>query len=187
MEQLIKDIKAYLLGYSFILNGYPVEFGYVGMYNGQPEKIKEPREDGVEVYLFSSPSIFIEMITQDEVMTLGNGCQSFDPLDIRLHIYHVQEDNGIGTYDENLDVLALAQQVYEALQNHQFNFCSSLFRINFKLDYSHNNVYIYLLTFRCSFVDNTMNKPVGGQSVPGSVDIETGKVHVVTDLTVNGQ
>jgi hypothetical protein len=152
------------------------------MYNGQPERVKQPREDGVDNYLFDSPAIFIEPLNPLEIAQLGNGVQIYDPLTLRFHIYHVQLDNELGTLDENFDVFDFAKELFLALQNYQFDGAASFVRIAENLDFQHNNVYIYTVDFATNYIEQAATKPVGGQSVPGSYDVQSGKVQVIPNV-----
>jgi hypothetical protein len=113
------------------------------------------------------PAIFVEFKSED-IIVLSQGIESFDPLDIKIHIIDNMLDAGDGTQDQNLRIFDFKQQVYAVLKDFQPTNCVKLFRVFEKQDYDHDNLYHYVQTYRTCYIDNSMQTPVDG-TVYGTV------------------
>ncbi len=107
------------------------------------------------------PGIFIEFVTEN-VMVLSQGVESFDPLDIKIHIIDNMIDAGDGTQDQNLRIFDFKHQVYLLLKQFKPTRCVPLFRVSERQDYDHDNLYHYVQTYRTNYIDNSMQTPVDG-------------------------
>jgi len=128
---------------------------FIAVWNNQVEQLSKGTS-----YNFQMPAIFIEFVT-NEVIVLGSGVESFDPLDIKIHIVDDMIDAGDGTQDQNLRIFEFKHQVYTLLKQFKPSHCVPLFRVNEKQDYDHNNLYHYIQTYRTNYIDNSMQTPVG--------------------------
>lgn len=100
------------------------------------------------------PAAFVEMHVGDYTQlafggNIGSNCQFI------IHLVDDQYDSKDGNFDRNLDVFDYRQLLVDKLSNYTPPQCSVLTLTNEKQDYEHGNVYHYLLTFTCSFVDMT--------------------------------
>jgi hypothetical protein len=118
------------------------------------------------------PAIFVEFKSED-IIILGQGIESFDPLDIKIHIIDNMLDAGDGTQDQNLQIFDFKQQVYAVLKDFQPTNCVKLFRVSEKQDYDHDNLYHYVQTYRTCYIDNSMQLPVDGTCYPSTGGITT--------------
>jgi len=134
---------------------------FVQMWNNQLESLKAADTEANILYSFSLPALFIEF-RHMETEQLGNGNQIYPSLVVRIHILHRLEDAGDGTMEQNLAVLDLRDAVQLALQNFRPAGASEFIRQSQQMDYSHNNVYHYIMEYGCTFVDTLTNQPVDG-------------------------
>jgi hypothetical protein len=134
---------------------------FVQMWNNQLESLKAADTEANIMYSFSLPALFIEFRNM-ETEQLGNGNQIYPGLVVRIHILHRLEDAGDGTMEQNLAVLDLRDAVQLALQNFKTAGSSEFIRLSQQMDYSHNNVYHYIMDYVCTYVDTLTNQPVGG-------------------------
>lgn len=120
------------------------------------------------MYAVAYPAILIEF---DNVHTdqLGAGVMAYNDLIIRVHIIHQQLDAGDGTLEQNLDVYALQDAVYQALQKFRPPGCVEFIRGNHQLDWNHGNLYHYIVEYGTNFMDTIMVEPIGGITIAGGV------------------
>jgi hypothetical protein len=138
------------------------EFNFIRVWNNQHEKLKEDTEEGAKSMMIWTPALLVEFTAPEEILQLGNGVQLYDPLDIRIHILQDELDAGNGEMEQNLNVFALKQRVYAALQEFEPNGACAFVRVNEEQDYDHTNLYHYIQTYRTNYVDDSMNRPVNG-------------------------
>ena len=136
---------------------------YVRMWNNQIAQCYD--EKGQRVESFPMPAAFLE-ITTGEIKQLGDGSQHYDPLMITVHLLHWQLDAGDGTFEQNLDVFGIKDEIYTVLQDFVptvtgFGF-SRLWRVSEKQDYDHPGVYHHITTFQSSMLDFTKQVPYQG-------------------------
>ena len=160
-------------------------FNMIKIWNNQIEKSKEKDENGSSLYAINYPALFVEFTAPYEISQLGDGFQIYDPLDIRIHIAHNQLDSMDGEMEQNIDVFALKQQVFIALQTFMPEGCVAFCRIAEEPDYDHPDLYHYVQTFRTNFIENTSEMPIGGTSIDGeAVELEVSGVYVDADPNV---
>ena len=150
---------------------------FVQMWNNQLKKVSALDREADILYTFSLPALFIEFLNL-ETDQLGNGNQIYANLVVRIHILHRQEDAGDGTMEQNLAVLDLRDAVQLALQNFRPNGASEFIRRRQLMDYSHNNIYHYIMDYACTYIDSITSQPVYGVNIdpteqPISPEIDT--------------
>lgn len=123
------------------------EFKFVHIWNNQLEQL----EDGL-TYAFPFPNCFVEITSPNDYTPIGRG-YSTGELVVRIHIGHEEYDAGGGNMEENRSVFSLRNKVVNKLNNYQPIATSSLMRVSEQQDYSHTNVYHYIVDFRCAFID----------------------------------
>jgi len=128
---------------------------FIGAWNNQLKQWQQGK-----LYDVQKPAIFIEFVT-NEIIVLGQGIESFDPLDIKVHIIDDMLDAGDGTQEQNLRIFDFKQQVYQLLKKFEPTGCTTLFRLSETQDYDHDNLYHYIQTYRTSYIDSAMQLPVG--------------------------
>ena len=85
------------------------EIQFVDRWNGQLERL---RAEKVDEYPYNFPAVFIEFYSPNEIQSIGNNVQIYDPLDIIVHILHNQLDTGDGNMENNFDIMVLKQAIY---------------------------------------------------------------------------
>lgn len=128
-------------------------FSYVRVWNNQFQWMEEK---SIEAFPF--PCIFIETILPNDNAGLG-----FTVADVvfRIHIGQTEYDAVDGTMEQNLSIFYLRDEVITLLTYKELTACSGLQKINEEQDYSHTNVYHYIIDFKCSFVDSKGDKTQG--------------------------
>ena len=132
---------------------------FIQMWNNQLASLKAADTEANIMYSFSLPALFIEFLNL-ETEQLGNGNQIYPNLTVRIHILHRLEDAADGTMEQNLAVLDLRDAVQLALQNFRPTGASEFIRQKQEPDYSHNNVYHYIIDYGCTYIDNITNLPI---------------------------
>lgn len=120
---------------------------FVHMWNNQFQN-----QEDRDVYSFPYPCIFLEIKNQAEYGELGLGYQHSD-IDWVIHIGQVLYDTA-GQMEQNLSIFALRDKVIEKLNLYKPPSCSVLFKTTEEQDYTHTNVYHYIIGFRCGFIDS---------------------------------
>lgn len=139
---------------------------HVRVFNNQFDQL----ETG-DTITFPFPCAFVEVLPQ-QFGQLGGGYQQSD-VDFRIHIGHEQYDAGGGTFEQNLDVFDLRDAVYQALAGYRPTMCGELFKVNEQQDYTHTNVYHYIMDFRTSFIDKTASTLIDPTTIdPVTLDLD---------------
>lgn len=86
---------------------------------------------------------------------LGEGYRKAD-LGMRIHLVH-EYMNGEGTYEQDLIIFDLRDQLIKLLHLYSPPGCGPLTAVGEEQDFTHNNVYHYIVTFLCGFVDDAGN------------------------------
>jgi hypothetical protein len=146
------------------------DINFIHIWNNQVEKIKETDEEGNPLYCIQYPALLVEFSAPNEIVQLGNGVQLYDPLDIRIHIVHVEIDSMDGNLEQNVNVFTLKRNVFKALQGLEPDVCCAFVRVSEEQDYDHNNVYHYIQTYRTNYADNDMTRPVNGAELDPPLD-----------------
>lgn len=162
---------------------------YIDMWNDQLSRITDEKEN--QEYIFDFPAILIEFRAPQEIQSIGNNVQIFDPLDIIMHIVHHQFDGGVDVATEgaatdsvlenNLSVMDFKQRVYKALSLFCPTGCSPWVRNASEQDYSHGNLYHYVQTFRTTFLDRSAELPMDGIEKNPPTDWEN-NIDIVDEL-----
>ncbi len=122
---------------------------YAAVFNNQ---VKE--ELGGHTFDFPKPAILVEIATPNEgKQTLGRESVTVSELTWRLSIVHEQLDAQDGYLDQNLDVFDFRDAVKRAFSFFKPKNCSLWQYVEESQDYAHNNIYVYSIAFKCSYVD----------------------------------
>jgi len=149
IKQPILDIMSKLTGV--------LSLQYIRIWNNQVDY-----EKSGELYNFPKPAAFVE--TQPGIMwdTLALGLSSAD-LIFRIHLVTECYDAQNGTFEQDLAVFDLRDQVIEALQLYAPTGCSPMTKILEEQDYEHDNIYHYTIDFAVNFID-TKGSPLDPDS-----------------------
>ncbi len=107
-------------------------------------------EDG-KLYIYPKPAAFVEIVSPVQFKVIGQGYRAAD-LAIRIHLSH-EDYNTEGSFEQDLRIFALRDAVVGWLTGWKLTGCSTLTSIGEDQDYSHANVYHYILDFVCNFTD----------------------------------
>lgn len=136
----IKDILTQL--------GKITELNFIRVWNNQVERLEKD-----ENYSFLMPAAFIEVISPNSYLPIGEGFSEGDIV-FSIHLVAEELDAGDGTMDQNLTIFILRDKVIGVLNRFQATGCSLMYLISEQQDYDHTNVYHYTLDFKCSFIDS---------------------------------
>jgi hypothetical protein len=132
---------------------------YVAIFNNQ---VKE-EQDG-KTFDFPKPALLVEIENPNQgLQTLGQDFVSVSEITWRISIVHEQLDAADGTLDQNLDVFDYRDLVKVAMTGIRPKNCSKWMYVEESQDYAHNNIYVYSVGFKCSFVD-TKGSPLDPDS-----------------------
>ena len=120
---------------------------YSRIWNNQIEYIEKGSD-----YVWPRPAAFVEVANSVNYKIIGLGFRSAD-LGITIHLVH-DFFNSDGTFEQDLDIFDLRDQVVAALSQYSPTACSPLNCINEDQDYSHDNLYHYVLEFVCNSIDS---------------------------------
>ena len=130
-------------------NGKPT-FKRIDIWN-QQLKYEKDNNSG---YTFPTPAVFVEMKPTNS-MLIGMGVNLID-YDIILHIVDTLYNSG-SHLDRNIKVFALRNAAKVRFQLYQPKMMGRLFFIKDQQDFTHNNVYHYVITFRGALLDTWGN------------------------------
>jgi hypothetical protein len=132
---------------------------YVAIFNNQ---VKE-EQDG-KTFDFPKPALLVEIENPNQgLQTLGQDFVTVSEITWRISIVHEQLDAADGTLDQNLDVFDYRDLVKVAMTGIRPKNCSKWMYVEESQDYAHNNIYVYSVGFKCSFVD-TKGSPLDPDS-----------------------
>jgi len=143
-------------------------FQFVHIWNNQLQQLI----DG-DTYAFPFPNAFVEVITPNEYTAIGQG-YSVGDLVIRIHIGHEEYDAGNGNFEENVNVFTYRDAIIKALNNFQPTSCSSMMKVGEQQDYTHTNIYHYMVDFKTAFVDSkgSLDEQIPTTTVEPPITIE---------------
>ena len=153
---------------------------FVAVFNNQVKLEGEGK-----TFDFPKPAILIEMQNPSSgVALLGSGVTVTDSLIWRISIVH-EELNATdantgdpsGTMDENLTVIQYRDAVKTALTGFKPTNCSELQYLEESQDYAHDNIYVYGISFKSSYVDT--------KGSPYDADSTLWRTGTLTDINLN--
>lgn len=121
---------------------------HVRLFNDQFNKSNNDNIDNNIQEAFQYPCAFISFPTDNPVSSSGFGAKRLDVL-VNIKI-------GFESYKlEDLEMFDIAEEVQEALENYSTDGMTGLTYEGQRMDYDHNNVYIYEFDFRTQWSDET--------------------------------
>ena len=126
-------------------------FKTCAIWNNQIDMMK----DGSN-YSFLSPAAFVE-VEVDDTTVLGLGYTQLDLL-FKVHILNEMLDNGNNTLDQDVTVFELRAAVLNYLNGFRPAKTGNLMYMTEEQDYSHDNCYHYILTFKAAYVEVAGNR-----------------------------
>ena len=159
-RQFFNDIKSQLL--TLQSGGQPI-IKYITRWNNQLELLYD--ENGAKVEAFLMPAVFISF-KASEIMQLAQGVQLIENMIIDLHILDWQIDATDGTMEQNLHIYDLKEQIYSVMNKFKVNTTTdsagTFMRIAEEDDDKHMAVYHFVQRYKTSYVNNSLQEPVGG-------------------------
>jgi hypothetical protein len=131
-----------------------------------------------QIEAFPMPCCFIETILPNDQAAIGI---TVADCIFRVHIGMNELDSGTGRMEENINIFTLRDEIISLLTYKELSGCSGLQKINEEQDYSHTNVYHYIIDFKCSFVDTKGDK-TQGQITNFPTDLELNPITIVTEI-----
>ena len=102
---------------------------------------------------FNCPACFVE-IQHENIVNLQSGITGMD-LKVRFHVVYLQLDGMKNTMDQNFDVFALRDMIRKKFVNYFPKGCGPLQADGEDQDYKHNNLYHYIINFKCHWIDTS--------------------------------
>lgn len=124
------------------------QFQTVRVWNNQIEM-----EHAGKYQAYAKPACFVEILNDVVWGQLAEGYSSAD-LGYRFHIVHEFYDAQDGTYEQDLVVFGLRDDLIANMMLFQPTGCGHLTKINEIMDYDHENVYHMIIDFVCHFIDD---------------------------------
>ena len=174
MKNLFLAIQARLL--TLLNTDGSAYFAHTAMWNNQIERLLADKSESVAI---QSPAAFVEFVGPLQIKELGNGVQQYEPLTVRIHYYHRQEDAGDGTLDQNLTVFDVKDAGHKLLQMFKPQGAVELIRYQETPDYNHDNVYHFYVDYRTNYIEYLMNEPVDPATKVAPTNAEI-------DITIQG-
>ncbi len=148
---------------------------HVRVWNNQLQLNKEGK-----VADFPKPALFVEIINGVSFQQIGAGFRSAD-LGFNIHIIHEFYDAQDGTMEQDLEVFDIRDKVVAMLSNHKPTACGLMVSTGEEMDYDHDNLYHYVISFVCDFTDSkgSLYDPAAGNYTE-----TTGEEGIVPAVTV---
>lgn len=120
----------------------------IRIYNDQITREKEGRYPN-----YAKPAAFVEVLNDIEWNNLEGGVSAAD-LGFRVHIVHEFYDAQDGSFEQDLEVFDLRDSVIAALMLYEPTACSAMQKTTEVPDYTHDNLYVYMIDFVTHFIDD---------------------------------
>jgi hypothetical protein len=120
---------------------------YARIWNNQLRIKKE------DIYAIPYPCAFVELVSPINYDRILNGLSEAD-LIIRIHLAHEFYDAQDGTFEQDLLIFDLRDKIVTLLSNYQPTACGVMFLNAEQQEYDHDNVYHYIIDFKCGFIDS---------------------------------
>jgi hypothetical protein len=121
---------------------------YARIWNNQIEA-----ERAGDSYVYPKPAAFVETLSPVTFQEIGQNFRSAD-LGINIHLVH-EFYNQDGTFEQDLLVFDIRDKIVAALSQFKPTGCGQLVSTGEQQDYDHDNIYHYVISFVCNFIDST--------------------------------
>lgn len=158
IKQPLQDILTVLSGIPVVNNDGNTTTMHARIWNNQID-----RELEGDSYVYPKPACFVEVVSPAVFEQLGQGYVTSD-LGIVVHLVH-EYYNQDGTFDQDLLVFDLRDKIMQYLALYKPTGCSQLTYTGEQQDYDHSNIYHYLLSFTCNFIDSNASPYAPGRGV----------------------
>lgn len=106
---------------------------------------------------FRKPAFFVEVLNNQVYEILGQQFRSCD-LTFKIHIVQEYYDAQDGTYEQDLLIYDLRDQVISNITAFEPTACGPMEAMAEVQDYEHTNIYHYVIDFVCNFTDSIGSK-----------------------------
>ena len=180
IKQPLQDILAQLAAIQVTNMDNQVGNLYSRVWNNQLQYMDDGSGD-----VFPRPAAFVEVVSPAQYEAIGLGFRSAD-LGFRIHLIH-DFYNQDGTMEQDLGIFDLRDMIL-ANHNNPVNpglslfcptACGAMVCVSETQDYSHKNIYHYILDFVCNFTDS---KGSGYDTNAGQFD-DTPNANMDTEIT----
>lgn len=120
---------------------------YARIWNNQIEA-----ERAGNSYVYPKPAAFVEITSPVIFEEIGQNFRSAD-IGITIHLVH-EYYNQDGTFEQDLQVFDLRDQVIAALSQFKPTGCGQMVATGEQQDFDHDNIYHYIISFVCNFIDS---------------------------------
>lgn len=161
MKQLITELKAKLNSINIVTQDSITIPLTALVWNNQIEYLRQ----GQQMVL---PNIcsFVEIIVNNSNAVGGQSYNIDSELTINIHLLHTHYSTE-GSNDENLLVYDLRKLVIDKLYNYKSNsMVSTINKISEQMDYDHDNLYHYILTYNARIREQINTENIFTLSVP---------------------
>lgn len=142
------------------------DFKTVRVWNGQVEQ-----EKAGEYVAYAKPACFVQLIMNpDGWAALPEGVSSADA-GIVFHIVHEYYDAQDGTFEQDLPVFDLADQIIEKFTLFKPSGCGPWAKVNEGQDENHTNIYEYQVGFLFHFIDTAGQTKTTPANIPNDVQL----------------
>jgi hypothetical protein len=104
---------------------------------------------------FAKPAAFVEVINNVDYHQLGGGMQIAD-IGFNIHLVHEWYDAQDGTFEDDLVVFDLRDNIVTALSYFMPTGCNEMIRTSETVDNDHDNLYHLIIQFVTNLVDSTV-------------------------------
>lgn len=125
------------------------------------------------------PAAFLEITTPSTYAEIGGGIGASD-LVFAIHLAHEYYDAMDGTFEQDLLIFELRDQLLGTLSHFKPTGCGPLSRISESQDYAHANIYHYIVEFTAHFIDDRGSNDItqGFQLSGAPLDLEINPITV---------
>jgi hypothetical protein len=108
------------------------------------------------------PAVYLEVVSPSQYNLLGIGYTTSD-INFKIHIIHEFYDAQDGTFEQDLLVFDIRDQIIALLSGFRPSFCGVMFKVAEEQDFEHTNLYHYIVDFTANYIDDS-----GSPNRPGS-------------------
>jgi hypothetical protein len=149
---------------------------YARIWNNQIES-----ERAGDSYVYPKPAAFVETLSPVTFQEIGQNFRSAD-LGINIHLVH-EFYNEDGTFEQDLLVFDIRDKIVAALSQFKPTGCGQLVSTGEQQDYDHDNIYHYVISFVCNFIDSKGSPYDTGRGIYIEKEAPTGVNIIATEGT----
>ena len=147
IKQPIQDLLTLLSTVNVVNQDGNATTLYTRIWNNQ---LKD--EEQGKLYAYAKPAAFVEVINNAQFEEIGIGFQSCD-IGFRVHLIHEYYNSEV-TFEQDLTIFDLRDSIVATLSHVQLTACGPLVKTAETQDYTHDNLYHYIIDFICNFTDS---------------------------------